>query len=102
MCDGVVNEQDYTISYKNSVMNVGLDNLDLERMVNGYDREPLKLKHSNSNLRCPVIIGWWRKAGFLPMARNSLLNPKVRYELGDGGAPEEEGKRLKFLKEAYV
>ena len=32
---------------------------------------------------------------------NALNNPKVRYEWGDGGAPEEAGKRLALLEETY-
>ena len=35
------------------------------------------------------------------MTRNTLNDPKVRYEVGDGGAPEEEGKQLVLLEEEY-
>ena len=35
------------------------------------------------------------------MNRNCLGNPKVRYKLGEGGAPEEAGTRLALLKESY-
>ena len=39
--------------------------------------------------------------GFLPMTRNALNDPKVRFEIGEGGAPEPESKRLVLLEEAY-
>ena len=35
------------------------------------------------------------------MNRSAVNDPKVRYELGEGGAPEEDGKRLALLEEAY-
>ena len=39
--------------------------------------------------------------GFLPMTRNAVNDPKVRYEVGDRGAPQGEGKRLVLLEEEY-
>ena len=47
------------------------------------------------------ILKWWQNVGFLPMTRSALNNPKVRFELGDSDVPEEAGKRLALLKEAY-
>ena len=82
-------------------MNVGLGNLDLGNMVNGYPDDPIDLRPYENTFTRPNILQWWRKAGFLPMTRNALNNPKVRFELGDGGAPEEAGKRLALLEEAY-
>ena len=35
------------------------------------------------------------------MTRNAVNDPKVRYELGDGGAPEEAQGRLELLTTEY-
>ena len=35
------------------------------------------------------------------MTRNALNDPKVSHERGDGGAPEEAGKRLALLEQEY-
>ena len=35
------------------------------------------------------------------MTREAANDPKVRRELGDGGAPEDEGERLQFLEDEY-
>ena len=51
--------------------------------------------------RRPNILGWWRKAGFLPMTRNAVHHPKVRLKLDKGDTPEKDSKRLKLLQEAY-
>lgn len=99
--DGVVSKQDHTLSYNQSVMNVGLNTLNLSKMVNGYPGDPIELRPFDNNFRRSNILGWWRKVGFIPMTRNVLLDPKVRYELGKGGAPEEAGKHLELLEEAY-
>ena len=36
------------------------------------------------------------------MNRNAVNNPKVRYELGEGGAPEEDLGRMELLVEEYT
>ena len=94
-------EQDHTLLYKSSVMNIGLENLDLGHMVNGYPGDPIDLRPNGKSFTRPNILKWWRKVGFLPMTRVALNDPKVRWELGDGGAPKEAGKRLALLEEAY-
>ena len=35
------------------------------------------------------------------MTRNAVNDPKVRHEVGEGGAPAEEGNRLVLLEEEY-
>ena len=35
------------------------------------------------------------------MKRNTFNNPKVRFELREGGPPEEEGRQLVLFKDAY-
>ena len=37
----------------------------------------------------------------MPMTWNCLNDPKVRYELGEGGAPESVTQRLELLVEDY-
>ena len=46
-------------------------------------------------------MGFWIAVGFLPMTANAVNDPKVRYELGEGGAPEAEQKRIADLVEDY-
>ena len=47
-------------------------------------------------------IQTWVDVGFLPMPGLAALNPKVRHELGEGGAPPEAGERLKLLVDDYT
>mmetsp|Transcript_30072 Transcript_30072/g.63809 ORF Transcript_30072/g.63809 Transcript_30072/m.63809 type:complete len:133 (+) Transcript_30072:654-1052(+) len=44
---------------------------------------------------------WWCAAGFMPMTLNSRNDPKVRWEAGTGGAPEEGSKRPELLLNDY-
>ena len=99
--DQLVAEQDAVVEYKKNLMNVGLGNLDLGHMVNGYPGDPIDKRPFDNSFRRPNVLRWWRQVGFLPMNRHALKDPKVRYELGEGGAPEEDGKRLALLEEAY-
>ena len=101
MFNGVVAEQDHTIEHKMSVMNVCLSNLDLGNIVNGYPGDVIENKPFDNSFTRKIILSWWRKVGFLTMTRNTVNDPKVRYELREGGAPEEDGKRLQLLDDAY-
>jgi hypothetical protein len=40
--------------------------------------------------------------GFIPMNCNACNDKKVRYELGEGGAPAEDSKRLELLEKDYL
>ena len=42
--DPLIQEQSFTVSYKGSVCSVGLGNLDLGNMVNGFDNDSLEDK----------------------------------------------------------
>ena len=97
----LVAEQDAPVEYRGSLMNVGLGNLDLGHMVDGYPGDPIERRPFTYCFTPAKVLTWWRKVGFLPMNRNALNDPKVRYELGEGGAPEDEGRRLALLEEAY-
>ena len=90
-----------SMTHKKSMLYVGCGNLDLGGMVNGSSCGPIKMKPFDFTFRRPIIIGWCREVGFLPMTVQAAMDPKVRYRLGNGGAPEEEEKRLTLLKEAY-
>ena len=79
-------EQDHTLNYRGCVMNIGLGNLDLGNMINGNPGDPIEL-YDYCFLR-PSILNWWRK--------RSILS-----SIGEGGALEEDGKRLALLEEAY-
>jgi len=97
----VTEEQSFTVFYKGSVCNVGLGNLDLGNMGNGFNNDLLEHKPFDFVFRRANILSWWKKVGFLPMTRNALNDPKVRYEVGEGGAPKDEGNQLLLLEEEY-
>lgn len=94
-------DDNYTFTYNKSVCNVSLGNDDLSAIVNGFPGDPIDARPFDKYFTRANIISWWVKVGFLPMTRASLNDPKVRIELGEGGAPEEDGKRLELLVEEY-
>ena len=89
------------VSVGNSVCNVNITNKDLAAIVNGYPEDPIELRPFDLYLTREKIIKYWITCGFLPMTRNALNNPKVRYELGEGGAPQEAGERMELLVKDY-
>mmetsp|Transcript_19445 Transcript_19445/g.46675 ORF Transcript_19445/g.46675 Transcript_19445/m.46675 type:complete len:287 (+) Transcript_19445:384-1244(+) len=46
-------------------------------------------------------LAWGLTKPFLPMNRNSLNDPKVRWQKGEGGAPKEAEVRIDCLQSAY-
>ena len=56
--DGITGVQDYTLLYKNSIMNVGLGNLDLGLMVNGYPGDPIDLRPYDNTFTRLNILKW--------------------------------------------
>ena len=87
--DDLLVEERATISHKRSLCSVGIGNLDLGHIVNGYPEDLLEKKQFYKTFSCQKILSWCQKVGFHPMNRNSLKDPKVRVELGSGGAPKE-------------
>jgi len=47
------------------------------------------------------IIKTWKAVGFLPMTGNAMKDPKVRYEMGEGGAPDDATNCLDHLRADY-
>ena len=47
------------------------------------------------------IVNSWIAVGFLPMTGNAVNDPKVQFELGEGGAPEAEQQRMRDLYSDY-
>lgn len=88
--------------YKGSVCNAGLGNLDLARMVNGSPGDPLEMRLFDFSFQREKILSWWAKIGFLPMTRWALQDPKVRYEVGEDGASEDDDRRLVLLEKSYI
>ena len=54
----VTEEQSFAVSYRGSVCNVGLRNLDLGKMVNGFDSDVLKNKPFDFVFRQANILLW--------------------------------------------
>ena len=64
-------------------------NLDLANLVNGWPGDPVQLWPFDCHFMAEGIIETWIAVGFLPITGNAVNDPKVRHELGDGGAPPE-------------
>ena len=72
-------------------MTIGTE--DLANIINGFPGDPIDLRLFNKVFTQDNIKCWWENVGFLPMTWNAANNPKTRWELGEGGAPEEETER---------
>ena len=84
-----------------SVCSVVLTYKDLSSIVNGCPGDPIGLRPFDLCFSQEKTLNTWRAVGFLPMNRNAVNDPKVRYELGEGGAPEEDLGRMELLVEEY-
>jgi hypothetical protein len=87
--------------HSRSACNVSLGNRDLSNIVNGFPGDNVSKKPFDYTFTKANIINSWIAVGFLPMTANAVNDPKVRYELGEGGAPEAEQKRIADLVEDY-
>jgi len=99
--DEDVDSDDYEFSVGRSACSVNLGNRDLGHIINGFPGDPLNLRPFDKCFCTVKIINTWIVVGFLPMTGNAALDPKVRYELGEGGAPEEARKRMELLVKDY-
>jgi len=75
--------------------------LDLGNLVNGWPGDPIEKRPFDCHFTEERIIKTWIAVGFLPMTGNAANDPKVRHELGDGGAPPEAAIRMKALNKEY-
>ena len=57
--------------------------------MNGWPSNPIELRPFDCHFTAKKIIKTWIAVGFFPMTGNAVNDPKVRHELGDGGAPPE-------------
>lgn len=94
-------DDDYTFNVGSSVCNVSIDNRDLGAIVNGMPGDEIDKRPFDNTFTRPKIIDTCIKVGFLPMTGNAVNDPKVRYELGEGGAPPEASSRMELLEEEY-
>jgi len=86
---------------KESITKVKLSNLDLGHVINGFPGDPVELRPFDFCFTQEKIIKTWIKVGFMPHTGNVVLDPKVRHELGEGGAPEEQLVRMEQLVKDY-
>ena len=89
------------ITFKGSVCSVTLNCYDLAAIVNGFPHDPIEKRPFDYCFQKDKIKETWRKVGFLPMTRNAVNDERVRYEMGDGGAPPEIAQRMELLVEDY-
>jgi hypothetical protein len=95
--DETANEQ----RKKGSICNVNITNFDLSHIVNGFPNDPIELRPFDNCFTKEKIIQNWIAVGFLPMTGNAANDPKVAYELGPGGAPDDAQARIESLVEDY-
>ena len=84
-----------------SACNLSLGNSDLSNMVNGIPEDSIALRPFERTFTQENIINLWIAIGFLPMTSNTVNDPKVRYKLGEGGAPEHDQMRIEALVNDY-
>ena len=97
----VEDSDDYEFSVGRSVCSVNIGNRDLGHIVNGFPGDPLAMRPFDKCFTMVEIVNTWIVVGFLPMTGNAANDPKVRYELGEGGAPAEARKRMELLVKDY-
>jgi hypothetical protein len=92
---------DFNFNVGSSVCSVNVGNLDLGHIVNGFVGDPIEKRPFDYCFQKHKLINQWIKVGFLPMTYNAVNDPKVRFELGDGGAPPEMTARIEMLVKDY-
>jgi hypothetical protein len=70
----------------------------LGHVINGYPGDPVELCPFDYCFTKEKIIKSWINVGFMPMTGNTALDPKVRHEFGEGGAPAESTNQIERLK----
>ena len=90
-----------TLTVNKSKCNVTIGNGDLAEIVNGFPGDPIEKRPFDFNFMIQKVIRAWIYVGFMPMTRNAVNDPKVRHEIGEGGAPEDIAKRMELLVEEY-
>ena len=90
-----------TAARETSITKVKLSNLDLGHVINGFPGDPVELRPFDYCFSQEKIIKTWIKVGFMPHTGNAALDPNVRHEIGDGGAPEEQQVWMEQLVEDY-
>jgi hypothetical protein len=80
-----------------SICNVSFSNFDLANLVNGWPDDPVELRPFDYHFTKEGIVRSWIAVGFLPMTGRATQDPKVRHELGEGGAPPAAAERLAAL-----
>ena len=71
------------------ICNISFSNMNIRNLVNGWLDKPEELQLFNRHFNAKRIIKTWIAVGFMPMTGNTANDPKVRYKLGEGGAPQE-------------
>ena len=72
-----------------SICNVSFTNLDLGNLVNGWPDDPIELRPFDCLFNPKWVIKTWLAVGFMPVTGKAAKNPKVRYKLGEGDAPQD-------------
>ncbi len=95
--DGEKFSDDNSKKWGDSFCNVSIGNCDLAYIMNGYPGDAIKLCPFDYCFQKDMIIETWKAVGFIPMTANTFNDPKIRYQLGEGGAPEQQKEQLDLL-----
>ena len=79
-----------------SICNVSFSNFNHANLINGWPENPVELRPFDFHFTKERIIKTWKA-----MTGNATKDPKMRYEMGEGGAPADAMKRLDLLHADY-
>jgi len=86
---------------KQSICNVSFSKFDIGNLVNGWPEDPVELRPFDFHFTKERIIKTWKAVGFLPITDNATKDLKVRYEMGEGGAPADAMNCMDLLHADY-
>ena len=94
-------KEDVCLKTGNRVCIVTFTNTDIPFIVNGLETDPIELRPFSYFFTEQKIWRSWCNIGWIPFTRKCLSHPKVRHELGKGGASEKQRSLLEALESDY-
>jgi hypothetical protein len=87
--------------HEQSICNISFSNMGLGNLVIGWPDDPVELRLFDCHFNAKQINKTWIAVGFMPMMENAANDAKVRYKLGEWGAPPEASDQLIALHAEY-
>ena len=79
--------EDFSFTVGKSVCAITIGNLELGHIINGFIGDLIEKSPFDYCFQKHKLINMWIKVGFLQMSYNAINDPKVIFELGEGGVP---------------